>query len=36
MAGAPEPLFEIFPAGHAAIEYRYPIAIRYLAERLSA
>ncbi len=35
-AGAPEPFFEIFPAKHGAVEYRYPIAIRYLAERLSA
>ena len=34
-AGAPEPFFELFPAKHGAIEYRYPIAIRYLAERLS-
>ena len=34
-AGAPEPFFELFPAKHGSIEYRYPIAIRYLAERLS-
>ena len=34
-AGTTEPFFEIFPAKHGAIEYRYPIAIRYLAERLS-
>ena len=27
--------FELFDAGHGAIEYRYPIALRYLAERLS-
>lgn len=33
-AGAPEPRFELFDAGHGAIEYRYPLAIRYLAERL--
>jgi len=26
--------FELFDAGHAMIEYRYPIALRYLAERL--
>jgi Putative esterase len=26
--------FELFDAGHGAIEYRYPLAIRYLAERL--
>ncbi len=35
-AGAPEPSFEIFPAKHGGVEYRYPIAIRYLAERLGA
>ena len=34
-AGAPEPFFEVFPARHGGIEYRYPVAIRYLAERLS-
>jgi len=34
-AGAPEPRFELFDAGHGAIEYRYPLAIRYLAERLA-
>jgi Putative esterase len=28
--------FELFEAGHGAIEYRYPIALKYLAERLSA
>ena len=33
-AGGPEPFFELFDAGHGSIEYRYPIAIRYLAERL--
>ncbi|HZA61171.1 MAG TPA: alpha/beta hydrolase-fold protein [Actinomycetota bacterium] len=27
--------FELFDATHAAIEYRYPIGLRYLAERLS-
>jgi S-formylglutathione hydrolase FrmB len=27
--------FELFDATHAAIEYRYPLALRYLAERLS-
>jgi hypothetical protein len=32
--GAPEPFFELFDAGHGSIEYRYPGAIRYLAERL--
>ncbi|MGZ4313677.1 MAG: alpha/beta hydrolase [Solirubrobacteraceae bacterium] len=35
-AGAPEPCFELFEAKHGLIEYRYPIAIRFLAERLSA
>ena len=35
-AGAPEPFFELFEAGHGAIEYRYPLASRWLAERLSA
>jgi S-formylglutathione hydrolase FrmB len=33
-AGAVEPFFELFDAGHGSIEYRYPGAIRYLAERL--
>jgi hypothetical protein len=32
--GAPEPFFELFDARHGGIEYRYPIALRYLAERL--
>jgi hypothetical protein len=27
--------FELFDAGHGSIEYRYPISLRYLAERLS-
>jgi hypothetical protein len=27
--------FELFDATHAAIEYRYPLALQYLAERLS-
>ena len=27
--------FELFDATHAAIEYRYPLAIKYLAERLA-
>ena len=35
-AGAIEPFFELFDAKHGAIEYRYPIAVRYLAERLAA
>jgi hypothetical protein len=33
--GVREVYFELFEGGHASIEYRYPIAIRYLAERLS-
>jgi Putative esterase len=33
-ADAPEPYFELFDAKHGSIEYRYPIALRYLAERL--
>ncbi len=28
--------FELFDAGHGGIEYRYPIALRHLAERLAA
>jgi hypothetical protein len=27
--------FELFPAGHGAIEYRYPQAIEWLAHRLA-
>ncbi|HET7028065.1 MAG TPA: alpha/beta hydrolase-fold protein [Candidatus Limnocylindrales bacterium] len=34
-AGAVDPRFELFDAGHGQIEYRYPLAIRYLAERLA-
>jgi S-formylglutathione hydrolase FrmB len=33
--GVTDVLFELFDATHAYIEYRYPLAIRYLAERLS-
>lgn len=33
--GAAEVYFEIFDAGHGAIGYRYPIALKYLAEHLS-
>jgi S-formylglutathione hydrolase FrmB len=33
-AGAVEPSFELFDAKHGGIEYRYPGAIAYLAERL--
>jgi hypothetical protein len=34
-AGGPEPSIELFDAGHGSIEYRYPMAIRYLAERIA-
>ena len=34
-AGSVTPFFELFDAGHGQIEYRYPIALRYLAERLA-
>ena len=34
--GVTEVFFELFEAGHAMIEYRYPLALRYLAERLQA
>jgi hypothetical protein len=27
--------FELFDAAHGAIEYRYPLALRFLAERLA-
>ena len=33
--GVTDVFFELFDATHDAIEYRYPIAVRYLAERLS-
>lgn len=29
------PFFELYDATHAAIEYRYPLAMRFLAERLA-
>jgi hypothetical protein len=35
-AGTVEPRFELFDAKHGAIEYRYPLAFRHLAEALSA
>jgi hypothetical protein len=35
-AGVTDVKFELFDAGHGGIEYRYPIAVLYLAERLSA
>jgi hypothetical protein len=34
--GVKDVFFELFDATHDAIEYRYPIALRFLAERLSA
>jgi len=34
--GVTDVFFELFDAGHMLIEYRYPIALRYLAERLQA
>ncbi|WP_337313123.1 alpha/beta hydrolase-fold protein [Candidatus Aeolococcus gillhamiae] len=33
--GIAEMHFELFDAGHMSIEYRYPVAMRYLAERIS-
>jgi hypothetical protein len=33
--GVHEVMFELFDASHMNIGYRYPIALRYLAERLS-
>ena len=33
--GVTDVFFELFDATHDAIEYRYPIALKYLAERLS-
>jgi hypothetical protein len=32
--GVTDVFLELFDAGHGSIEYRYPLAIRYLAERL--
>jgi S-formylglutathione hydrolase FrmB len=32
--GVTDVFFELFDGGHMSIEYRYPLAIRYLAERL--
>jgi hypothetical protein len=34
--GVTDVSFELFDATHMGIEYRYPLALRYLAERLSA
>ena len=33
--GVPDRHVELFDAGHAEIEYRYPLGLRYLVERLS-
>ena len=33
--GKTDVFFELFDATHSAIEYRYPIAIEYLAKRLA-
>jgi len=33
--GVTDVFFELFAGTHSSIEYRYPIALRYLAERLS-
>ena len=33
--GVTDVSFELFDATHMAIEYRYPISLRYLAERLA-
>jgi len=34
-AGITDVYFELFDATHMAIEYRYPVSLKYLAERLS-
>jgi S-formylglutathione hydrolase FrmB len=33
--GVTDVFFELFDGAHGAIDYRYPIALKYLAERLS-
>jgi len=33
--GVTDVFFELFDATHSAVEYRYPLALKYLAERLS-
>ena len=33
--GVTDVAFELFDGTHRAIEYRYPLALRYLAERLA-
>jgi hypothetical protein len=32
--GVTDVFYELFDATHSGIEYRYPLALRYLAERL--
>ena len=32
--GVTDVFFELFDGTHSSIEYRYPLALRYLAERL--
>jgi hypothetical protein len=32
--GVTDVFFELFEGTHSSIEYRYPLALRYLAERL--
>jgi hypothetical protein len=34
--GVTDVFFELFDGTHGLIEYRYPLALKYLAERLSA
>jgi S-formylglutathione hydrolase FrmB len=34
--GVTDVFFELFDAAHGAIEYRYPVALKYLADRLSS
>jgi hypothetical protein len=34
--GVMDIFFELFDATHTAIEYRYPLALKFLAERLAA
>jgi len=33
--GVTDAFFEVFDATHMAIEYRYPLGVKYLAERLT-
>jgi len=33
--GVTDIFFELFDATHAAIEYRYPLSLKYLAERIT-